>query len=192
VFRQASDHIRKLFSRLLIRLIVLVTVSIVLSGVIIYLLASSPLEPSYRETISSIDVYKTGLLKNSIFIYALFTVLMTVGVIIFSLLYSHRIAGPLCRMKAVAGDIAGGDKEASFDIRRNDAVHTLADIINAIDRKYGAKHASLGEELEELHKGIGELEKSVTACDAEAIKENIRALKSVSDSIDKKMSRLKL
>ncbi len=58
------------------------------------------------------------------------TLLGILLVLIFGLLYSHRIAGPLFNLKRMMRRVGEGDLKASMKIRKNDEFHDVEEVFN--------------------------------------------------------------
>lgn len=189
---KSSRQIERFSARLLFKMILLVLASVSLAGTVLFVLSLTPIAPSYVEAIFSVNSYKMELLRKSLYIHSIFTALMLAGVIVLSLVYSHRVAGPLYRIRIVARTMAAGRLDEPFTIRSKDVVHSLADIMNEISQKYGQKHQKLSGELDVLHEGLVKLCDSAKAGKGDAVRENIDTLKSTAQSILSSLMKLKI
>ena len=103
---------------------------------------------------------------------ALVTLFSAIAVIILTLFTSHKIAGPLYRLKKEIELFKGGQIEANFRTRNTDQLQDLAEALADMSRVLSAKHRELkgalaelkdslqrqGEEKNSILKKIGELE----------------------------------
>ncbi|MBN1794756.1 MAG: methyl-accepting chemotaxis protein [Candidatus Omnitrophica bacterium] len=72
-----------------------------------------------------IDILKT---TNAIVLFNL--ALLTPIIIIFSLIFSHRIAGPLYRLERVLWEVSKGNFNVKMYLRRKDELKDIAEIVN--------------------------------------------------------------
>jgi methyl-accepting chemotaxis protein len=190
--KNSANVIRKSSLVLFIKTVAIIAASVAASGLIVYLLSETPLAPSYGETISSVSLYKIEIIRKSIYIYTVFVLIMLAGIITISLLYSHRVAGPLFRIKVVAKETSEGKRLKSFTIRDNDLLHPLADTLNEMIGKYDTLHEELEKDFEELTNELQEIDASLKDSDRAATEKNINSAKNVSDRIEKTLSGLTL
>ncbi len=126
---------------------------LLLTGGILYLSAPKPLGPSYQETFARLAQLKDEMLVKSALTYLLLTGLILAGVILITVLYSHRVVGPLVNIKRVVKAVTGGDLTAAARLRRNDAIKPMADSLNALIETYhkrvqtAIKHANALNDL---------------------------------------------
>jgi|GEM_PF-2326235 methyl-accepting chemotaxis protein len=187
------NHIKTLFPlRLTIKIVLIIIAGIVMASMILYVTAKTPLGFSYGEIITFVSTYKFEILKKSLYIYAIFTVLMLIGITVLSIIYSHRVAGPLYRVKKVANELAHGNFHVRIAFRKNDLLHDLAKSINQMAQSYETRNAQLIKNIEELQNEVNNLEAAIQANDKERIKNAISALESISNDIEKILSEIKL
>jgi len=94
--------------------------------------------------------------------YALYGVFMVPAIALLSVFYSHRVAGPLYRVRQVARDISEGKLYPRVKFRKNDALHPLAGSINSALDRMSFRHELL----------VGRFNRLETACDR--IKSDLR------------------
>ena len=139
------------FRRALVtRCILLFGGGLALTGAILYFFLSQPTGTSYGETFRSLASIRQQLLSLSLGIYLLVSLLILVGIAIISLLYSHRIVGPLYRLGVIARAVRNGDLRQQARLRKNDMVTPLADELNAFCAQYRDTIGALQEKTEEL------------------------------------------
>jgi methyl-accepting chemotaxis protein len=86
-------------------------------------------------------------------------VAMIIYIVMISLVFSHRIAGPVFHMRRSAELVAKGDLTADFHLRKHDELIPLAvDLQNAVTAVKGAI-AGLQENLNEYKKALSDEEK---------------------------------
>lgn len=105
---------------------------LLLTGIILYFSAHQPLGPSYQESFTRLAQLKKEMLIKSIIIYCLITALILAGVIFITLIYSHRVVGPLVGIKRVLKAISAGDLSQPARMRQKDAIKPMAEALNAL------------------------------------------------------------
>ena len=115
------------------------TGGLLLTGIILYFSAHQPLGPTYQESFTRLAQLKEEMLIKSIITYCLITALILAGVIFITVIYSHRVVGPLVGIKRVAKAVADGDLTQSIHIRRKDAIQPMAEALNALICSYKTK-----------------------------------------------------
>jgi len=80
----------------------------------------------------------------------LVTAFSAIAVIILTLFTSHRIAGPLYRLKREIEVFKGGKIDANFKTRSTDQLQDLADALQEMGRVLGAKHREVKEKAAEV------------------------------------------
>ena len=97
------------------------------------------------------------LIVLSIKINLVFFTMMAAGVVVLAILFSHRIAGPLFRLKQFTRLPENQRLHSTIQFRQRDAIHIMADSLNRVTQGYNDRlnHimtllASRGEDLEQL------------------------------------------
>jgi|YNPMSStandDraft_2_1061718.scaffolds.fasta_scaffold00088_13 sensor histidine kinase YesM len=65
-----------------------------------------------------------------------------------ALFYSHKMAGPIYRLKKSCQELIEGKKNVSFKVRKDDEFHELSELLQKVAEKY----YELEKEVEELKK----------------------------------------
>src|SRR5574341_182701 len=85
---------------------------------------------SYADSYKIIAELDRALVVKSLILFS-FTMLLIIAVIvIISIAYSHRVAGPLYKFGMHTRKIASGDLAESVRLRSNDVIHALAADLN--------------------------------------------------------------
>ncbi len=121
---------------LIIKCSLLFTVGILLTTVIFYFSVHQQPGASYEETFRILLQAKEEILTKSVIIYTFAFVIILTGIVIITLLYSHRVVGPMRRISRVAEKISAGDFSETITLRRNDAIQPLADELNDLIEAY--------------------------------------------------------
>lgn len=120
--------------------------------VLLYLALSRDVGGSYGEAIYTIYALKIRVLP---LIFAssysvLILGLVTAAIAVISVLFSHRIAGPLYRLEKNLETIASGDLTVNTRFRGMDQLSLLADELNALVRSLNHTSRSVMEAVEEM------------------------------------------
>ena len=123
---------------------------LLLTGLFLYLSAHQPLGPSYQESFSRLAQLKEEILLKSITIYCLLTALTLAGVIFITLMYSHRVVGPLVGIKRVVKAITAGDFTQPARLRKKDAIKPMAEALNTLIGEYKTNLRQIAQQTEAM------------------------------------------
>jgi len=153
-----EEIIRKNHARnFLIILLLILFAGTAASAVILYLDIYRPLNTHYSAILTIMTGVKDTLIMKSLKINALFFLLIAAGVGILTLLYTHRIAGPLYRIQLYAKSVSEGKLDTELTFRRKDAVTTFAESLNAMRKNYGGSVSRLSSEVQALKNSVRDL-----------------------------------
>jgi len=96
----------------------------------VFLIVTTERGASYAESYRLLSLLHHELVWRAAIIYASSLFFIALGISVISLLYSHRVAGPLYKLGVIARTVATGDLSAQAKLRRSDAIHVLADGMN--------------------------------------------------------------
>jgi methyl-accepting chemotaxis protein len=159
-------------------LIVIVS-SIVLSGIVLVLSDSSTtvtIENARVQVRNTVD-FILPLVVQAFWIAAGFS---AVCVALLALLTSHRISGPLYRLKEDAQRLANGDLRAGFKIRSSDQVQEFADSLARMSASLRVRMTAMRDDVDELKKRIDK---------ADSVPEDVRE---IVNSLDERFKGLTL
>lgn len=111
-------------------------VGLLLTGVVLYFSAHQPLGPSYQESFSRLSQLKQEMLYKSIVIYTTLMLVIMAGVTFTTVMYSHRVVGPMIGLKRVLGLIISGDLTTPAVLRTKDAIKPTATALNDMMSNY--------------------------------------------------------
>lgn len=130
------------------------TGGLLLTGIILYLSAHQPLGPTYQESFTRLAQLKEEMLVKSIIIYCLITALVLAGVIFITVIYSHRVVGPLVGIKRVVKAVTNGDLTQSVHIRQKDAIQPMAEALNTLIASYQQKIQLISQQTKILQERL--------------------------------------
>jgi len=91
---------------------------------------------SYAESYKLMAELNRVLVSKSLVLFSFTLLLSIAGIIIISIIYSHRVAGPLHKLGLHARKISSGDLAAVAHLRTHDVLHLLADDLNELSGHY--------------------------------------------------------
>jgi signal transduction histidine kinase len=142
------------FKRLLLTIFGIFLVFSLVSALVIYERLHVPLSPHYGATISLLTQVKESLIITSIAINLIFWILIAVGITLLGILYSHKIAGPLFRVRKYAATLAEGGFDQRISFREKDALHPLATALNEVAEGYEGREKRFACQLRELQDAL--------------------------------------
>jgi methyl-accepting chemotaxis protein len=129
----------------------------VISALTLYFDIYKPLSPYYRTILSTITELKESLIIKTLKINVIFYLLISAGTILLIILYTHRIAGPLQRIKTEAKDIAEGNLDKKIILRQDDAINSFAQSLNEMTRSLDKRVSAIKSEIQSLKDSIIEV-----------------------------------
>jgi len=153
---------------------------LLLTGFILYLSAHQPLGPTYQECFAQLAQLKKEMLVKSIIIYCLLTTLILAGVIFITLIYSHRVVGPLVGIKRVIKAVAAGDLTQPARLRKKDAIKPMAEALNTLIDTYKTRIRLVDQQAQALQELLDQpgdpAQAAKIAAQAKAVKETLAPL----------------
>ena len=168
--------------------LLIVVCGIVLTAFMLYFSLPREGGASYAESYKIISSLRQTILYKAIVIYGTTSFFIFAGVLVISLQYSHRIAGPLHKMGMFVRKAAEGDFTDTVMLRKHDALHPMAKDLNDIAATY--KNTLMQVEME-----IREIKNILTTMDGTADqseRENILNISERADKLSEILYRLKL
>ena len=112
----------------------------------------------YSAILSIVTEIKQTLIIKTIKINVFFYLLTVIGITVLAILYSHRISGPLYRIKLYAKMLSGGRFDTAIRFRHKDAIHSLAEVLNKMSKNYNDKTSMITTEIQRLKDAVTELD----------------------------------
>lgn len=130
------------------------TAGLLLTGIILYFSAHQPLGPTYQESFTRLAQLKEEMLLKSIVIYCVITALILAGVVFITIIYSHRVVGPLVGIKRVIKAVSAGDLTQAVHIRQKDAIQPMATALNTLIETYRFKIQLVDQQVKSLQDSL--------------------------------------
>lgn len=159
---------------------------IVLTSLIFYFSTLHSSGSSYGESFKLLSQLRQELLVKSALLYSAASLLIIAGIIFITLLYSHRISGPIYRLGLFARRVSAGDLSEQVFLRGNDEVQLLAVQLNAVISRYKDNIAELRlkqKDLADICKKIGEKQGEALVDPRKGLAEKVRELEDLVGNI---------
>jgi methyl-accepting chemotaxis protein len=91
---------------------------------------------SYADNFKIIAELDSALVSKSLVLSSFALLLILAVIVVISIAYSHRVAGPLFKLGMHTRKIASGDLSESVRLRSNDVIHELAADLNDLSGNY--------------------------------------------------------
>ncbi|MDI6728391.1 MAG: hypothetical protein QMD44_05630 [Thermodesulfovibrionales bacterium] len=163
-----------------------------LSVVFFYYYTDSELGKTYAQKVFMLPQIKAIIMSNSLYIYALFALVATLGIAAIVILHTHRVVGPLIRMERLMEKMSMGDFEEAVRFRKMDAVHPLADALQNVEIKYKERYSVIRESIHEMHRDSIEMYEFLQSGDIEAAENKRHYIRKKAEDIGKLLSGIKL
>ena len=156
--------IKKLFqTEFIVIFLCLILIGSIISGTIFYYKTNIELGNEYGRAHSKLKATGQIIQPNLFISYGIGTLIITIFTIFFTLLMSHKIAGPLYRFENTAKEISKGNLAVKPKIRGSDQVQELSDAFcEMVDQlknnltDIASKSKALNNELSEFKQMVGE------------------------------------
>jgi len=162
------DVVHRSFPVKLVALTVLIVVlSALLSAGFFYFGARQGIGESYGQKIAMLSLYKTEVIRESIFIFLGFGLIAVFGVAVIGVLHTHKIVGPLVRTRNVARQLAEGNFDVTVRFREDDMIHSMADSLNNFARNYAGRYQLLRSGVQQMQRDALALRELIDAGDVQ-------------------------
>jgi methyl-accepting chemotaxis protein len=174
------------------KIVLIIAVGVVTTTALLYLSSQIELGKSYIEGIRTLYEAKNIIFMKSIIIYLISLVFIILGIIIISLFYSHKIAGPLYRIGSTVKNIGNGDFSIRIKLRHGDAVHSLAESINKLVESYENKTKELVENTHLLEKAATALQAAIESGEQEKLQKAVESLSEQTEKLQRSIADVRL
>ncbi|MBI4654640.1 MAG: HAMP domain-containing protein [Nitrospirae bacterium] len=178
--------------RFIIVVFLVLILALSISAAFFYFYTNKELGETYTQKIYAITQFKTIVIKDTLFIFIPPVIAAIIFIVIPIILYTHRIVGPLVRIRAVTQQISEGDLDILIKFREKDAIKPLADALNNLALKYRERYSRLSSLLEEAYKDTDEMCKFIEKGDYAAIEDKRKKIVKNTEEIKSILSGIKL
>lgn len=154
---------------------------------ILYLIIQQPIGPTYGEAFKMLAQLQQDIFYKSVVIYTSTVLVMLAGIIVITLLYSHRVVGPVYRLGLFMSKVREGEINSQVFLRQTDVIHPLAHEVNIMMEEYSQTLQSINQELQQLEKHFDTLQAG-----QEASEETLKEIGERAGEISRIISKYKL
>lgn len=183
---------RRFKIRFIAVIVLILIVAFSISAAFFYFYTNKELGETYTQKIYAITQFKTIVIKDTLFIFIPPVIVAIIFIVITIILYTHRIVGPLVRIRTVTRELSEGNFDIVVNFREKDAIRALADSLNNAALKYKERYSRLGSLLEEISKDTDEMYQFIEKGDAEAIEDKRKRILKKTEEIKNMLSEIKL
>jgi signal transduction histidine kinase len=116
--------------------------------------------------------------------------MMFLGLLFLGILYTHRIAGPLYRVKVAAKSIGNGYIGEKIKLRRKDVIHSFAECVNDLTGTYSDKVKLLKSDINQLKDSVNELKNLPD--DKKSLDSNVKKISDINGHINSLIENIKI
>jgi signal transduction histidine kinase len=163
---------------------------IAVSALTLYLNIHQPLDTHYSAALSIMSDLKDTIIFRSLIISAIISFMMFLGLLFLGILYTHRIAGPLYRVKVAAKSIGNGYIGEKIKLRRKDVIHSFAECVNDLTGTYSDKVKLLKSDINQLKDSVNELKNLPD--DKKSLDSNVKKISDINGHINSLIENIKI
>lgn len=126
---------------------------------VLYLSMQQDIGPTYAVGIKMLTGLRQDILYKALTVFGITFFFMIIGILILTMLYSHRIAGPLYRLSQFVKKITEGHLSERVSLREKDVIHPMAEELNELVSVYHDKLQEIQREVETLETLAGKMDK---------------------------------
>lgn len=190
---KSVQSLNKSFSVKFITLSIFIMLSVSLTSVfLLYANMNDLLGVTYNEKLRALSLYKLKIGTESILVFVGLAVISLLGIVISGILYTHRVVGPLYRIRTAAREISGGKYETHIKFRQDDVIQPLADSLNEFARVYVKRRESIRENLEGMLIDARSLSEAIRNGDIDKGEEEVSKMATRTNEVGKILSGIKL
>lgn len=141
---------RFFYRRMGVYLAIFLTLIVGIWQVFLYFQTKVYLEFHYSAVMLKLIEIKEGILLKSILTSLTFFAVPCLLMAVFLIYYSHRIAGPMFRLKWYFQDDLNDSKGKDLYFRATDVLHTLAESVNKVQHRYRGDIQTINEFLPQV------------------------------------------
>ncbi len=130
---------------------------IAVSAILLSLDMYRPLDTHYSAILSIITQIRSTLILKTVTVSGIFSLLVITALMALVIFYTHRIAGPLFRIKTSAKSIGEGLLSTRVKFRDRDVIHPFAESLNEMTGSYRERVRALQSEIREMKRTAEDL-----------------------------------
>ena len=191
-FFSRNYYIQKHFqSRMIMKFCVLAFAGTTLFCAAFYSSINMDIGSGYVQALDSMKFINSGLMKNYLFTQGAVIALVGLFVILFTLIMSHRIAGPLYRIELTLKDACQGRLNQRIHLREKDEMINLAEQVNGMVLGLNSKLTNIKTKHQLLERDMGLLLERFESLSAEDCLVHARDLLATSKELLERIEEIK-
>ncbi len=173
--------------RVAIRCSLIFLAGLVATGALYLVMMKQPIGPTYGEGFRLLAQLEQDIFYKSLLIYGSTVLVCLFCIIILTMLYSHRVAGPVYRLRIFAGQVRKGDLSSAVSLRESDVIHSLSRDMNSMVGVFHGTVSEIDKQMREIENLTGKL-----AQNEPFNSENRKKIAECADAITSTLSHYKL
>ncbi len=145
--------------RVLLSLCISCIAGLITTLAILYSTMQQDIGPSYAVGIKMLSGLRQDILYKALTVFGITFFFMIIGILVLTMLYSHRIAGPLYRLSQFVKNVTEGHFDKRVSLREKDVIHPIAEELNELVSVYHVKLQNIKKEVETLETLTDKMEK---------------------------------
>ena len=129
-----------------------------ISGLAVYKTVQVPIGPHFAAAHIVVSKLQHSLLSKTILINLIFFLITSIGLLLFGVIYSHRVAGPLTKIAGFTRMIGKGNFNQRLKFRKKDVIHSLSIRLNEVAAEYEGRQKRLASYLADLEDDLSCIE----------------------------------
>lgn len=145
---------RSFFTKISVSLAVFFVVVAVAGQIYLYFHTKTFLEFHYSAVLLKLARIKDEIFLKSMIVSFVFFIIPCLLSAVFLIVFSHRVAGPMFRIKQYLKDLSRKTVPLEISFREKDVLHVLANAINAVQQREQHDFTRISANLAEIEKAL--------------------------------------
>ena len=166
-------------ARFILKFCLVVIASSLLLGLSTFLLSRNSTTVAIENTKVMVKRTSDFILPTLVLTTLIVTVISAIVVVVLVLFISHKIAGPLYRLKREIKSLKDGDLKRTFAIRAKDQFKELASGLDEMSASLRQKHVELHDKWEALKQSLQQMNLPVSSADKTKLDEMAKEISQI-------------
>ena len=160
---------------------------LIATAVVFFFMMGQSIGPTYGEGFRMLARLEQDIFYKSLLIYGSTVLVALACILIITVLYSHRVAGPIYRLRLFARQVSAGEVGKRVALRRTDVIQPLADEMNFMVDGFHNTFDTISREIASMENLIKKLESG-----GQGGEEHLREIEKISGTISSLLEKYKL
>ncbi|RLB33791.1 MAG: hypothetical protein DRH12_18025 [Deltaproteobacteria bacterium] len=179
-YKRKQYFIDKSFqTKFILKFCLIVIVSSILIGGILFFLSRNSTTVAIENTkvqVKSTSSFILPLMVETLLVVSIFS---AIAVLVLTLFISHKISGPLYRLKKEIDALGNGDLKVNFNIRTGDQLQNLSESLNEMVISLRRKNSELRDKFKELSNLLEDRDFCIADNEREGTRKKLKDLENV-------------